>query len=93
LKDTLPTTNTPPTLPNQLLDLIVYGSSFVGLPTLIVTTNFGDDLLLTSDGSEIYVQYANYLHEPPTKSPSDSPKLNLKTNVDMSMHFLNPSIL
>lgn len=93
LKDTLVATNTPPTPPNQLLDLIVYGSSFVGLPTLIVTTNFGDDFLWANDGSESYVQYVDYVHEFPTKSPSDSPKLNPKTNVDTFVHFLNPFIL
>ncbi len=53
----------------QLLHLIVYGSSFIGLPTPIVTTNFGDDLLWANDKSEIYMQCAHYMHESPTKSP------------------------
>ncbi len=93
LKNTLLATNILLVLPNQLLDLIFYGSSFVGLPTLIVTTNFGDDLLSTSDKSEIYLQYVDYLHESLTKSPSDSFKLNLKTNANMVVHFLHPYIL
>jgi hypothetical protein len=38
-----------------LLDLILYGSSFIVLPTPLITSNFGDDLLWGSDGSEIYM--------------------------------------
>jgi hypothetical protein len=53
LKNILPITCSPPTPPKQLLDLIVYGSSPIGLPTPIVTINFGDDLLWASDRSEI----------------------------------------
>jgi hypothetical protein len=34
LKNTSPIANTPPTPPKQLLDLIFYKSSLVGLPTL-----------------------------------------------------------
>ncbi len=49
LKNTLPIATTLPTPPKQLLDLILYGSSFVGLPTPIITTNFGDDLLWAND--------------------------------------------
>jgi hypothetical protein len=49
LKNTLPIATTLPTLPKQLLDLILYGSSFVGLPTPIITTNFGYDLLWAND--------------------------------------------
>jgi hypothetical protein len=49
LKNILPITTTLPTPPKQLLDLILYGSSFVGLPTPIITTNFGDDLLWAND--------------------------------------------
>jgi hypothetical protein len=60
LKNTLLVISTPP---KQLLDLILYGSSLVGLPTPIITTNFGDDLLWVSDGSEIYMQCVHYVHE------------------------------
>jgi hypothetical protein len=52
LKNNLPiatTLPTPPTPPKQLLDLILYGSSVVGLPTPIITINFGDDLLWAND--------------------------------------------
>ncbi len=66
LKNILPITTTLPTPPKQLLDLILYGSSFVGLPTPIITTNFGDDLLWANDWSEIYMQCAHYMHESPT---------------------------
>jgi hypothetical protein len=45
LKNILLVASTPPTPRKQLLNLIVYGSSLIGLPTPIVTTNFGDDLL------------------------------------------------
>ncbi len=81
LKDILLVVNTPPILPNQLLDLIVYGSSLIGLPTPIVTINFSDDFLWASDKSEIYVQYVDYMHEFLTESCVVSPKLNLETDV------------
>jgi hypothetical protein len=55
LKNILPITSTPPTPPKQFLDLIVYGSSLIGLPTPIVNINFGDDLLWASERSEIYL--------------------------------------
>ncbi len=53
MKNTLLVANTPPTPPKQLLDLILYGSFLIRLPTPIMTTNFGGDLLWASDGSEI----------------------------------------
>jgi hypothetical protein len=53
MNNTLPVASTPPTPPKQLLDLILYGSSLIGLPTPIMTTNSGGDLLWASDGSEI----------------------------------------
>jgi hypothetical protein len=56
LKNILPIASIPPTPPKQLLDLILYGSSLIGLPTPIITSNFGDDLLWVSDGSEIYMR-------------------------------------
>jgi hypothetical protein len=59
LKNILPLASTPP---KQLLHLILYGSSLIGLPTPIITTNFGDDLLWVSDGNEIYMQCAHYVH-------------------------------
>jgi hypothetical protein len=66
LKNILPVASTPPTPPKQLLDLILYGSSLIVLPTPIITSNFGDDLLWASDGNEIYMQCAHYVHESPT---------------------------
>jgi len=66
LKNILPIASTPPTPPKQLLDLIIYGSFLIGLPTPIITTNFGDDILWASDGSGIHIQYAHYVHEFPT---------------------------
>jgi hypothetical protein len=66
LNNTLPIASNPPTPPKQLLDLIVYGSSLIGLPTPIITTNFGDEFLWASDGNEIYMQCAHYMHESPT---------------------------
>jgi hypothetical protein len=53
MENTLPVASTLPAPPKQLLDLILYGSSFIGLPTPIMTINFGDDLLWASDESEI----------------------------------------
>jgi hypothetical protein len=64
-KNILPIASTP-TPPKQLLDLIPYGSSFIVLPTPIITSNFGFDLLWASDGSEIYMQCAHHVHESPT---------------------------
>jgi hypothetical protein len=55
LKNTLPIASTLPTPPKQLLDLILYGSFLIGLPTPIITTNFGDDILWASDESEIHM--------------------------------------
>jgi hypothetical protein len=92
LKNILPITCTPPTPPKQLLDLIGYGSSLIGLPTPIVTINFGDDLLWASDRSEIYMQCAHYVHESLKEFPIDSPKLNFETSMNMFMHFFDPSI-
>jgi hypothetical protein len=66
LKNTLPIASTPPTPPKQLLYLILYGSFLIGLPTPIITTNFGDDILWASDGSEIHMQCVHYVHESPT---------------------------
>jgi hypothetical protein len=66
LKNILLVASTPPTPPKQLLDLIIYGSSLIGLPTPIITTNFGDDLLWVSDESEIYMHCVHYVHESPT---------------------------
>ncbi len=40
LNNTLPIASNPPTPPKQLLDLIVYGSSFIGFPTPIITNRF-----------------------------------------------------
>jgi hypothetical protein len=65
LKNILPVASTP-TPPKQLLNLILYGSSFIVLPTPIITNNFGDDLLWAGDGSEIYMQCAHHVHESPT---------------------------
>jgi hypothetical protein len=66
LKNTLPIASTLPTPPKQLLDLILYGSFLIGLPTPIITTNFGDDILWASDESEIHMQCVHYMHESPT---------------------------
>jgi hypothetical protein len=63
LKNILRVANTPP---KQFRDLILYGSSLIGLPIPIITTNFGDGLLWASDKSEIYMQCAHYVHESPT---------------------------
>jgi hypothetical protein len=49
-----------------LLNLILSGSSLIGLPTSIITTNFGDDLLWASDETRIYMQCVHYVHESPT---------------------------
>ncbi len=70
-----------PTLPNELLDLRVYGSFLMGLPTPIVTINFGDYFGWASDKSETYVQYVDYMHESLVESCVVSPKLNPETNV------------
>ncbi len=66
LKNTLPIASTPPTPPKQLLNLILSGYSLIGLPTSIITTNFGDDLLWASDETRIYMQCVHYVHESPT---------------------------
>jgi hypothetical protein len=79
-KDILLAVSTPPTFPSQLLDLIIYGSSLIGLPTPIVTLNFGDDFLWASDKSEIYVQYVDYMHESLVESCVVFPKLNFETD-------------
>jgi hypothetical protein len=81
MKNILPIKSTPPTPPKQLLDLIVYGSSLIGLPTPIITINFGDDFLWASDKSEIYMQCVHYVHEFPKEFPIDSPKLNFEKNL------------
>ncbi len=72
--------NTPPTLPSQLLDLTIYGSSLIGPPGPIVTINFSDDFLWANDKSEIFLQYADYMHESLVESCVVSPKLNPKTD-------------
>jgi hypothetical protein len=72
--------NTPPTLPSQLLDLTIYGSSLIGPPRPIVTINFSDDFLWANDKSEIFLQYADYMHESLVESCVVSPKLNPKTD-------------
>jgi hypothetical protein len=66
LKNILLVISTPLAPPKQLLDLILYGSSLVGLPTPIITINFGNALLWVSDRSEIYMQCVHYVHESPT---------------------------
>jgi hypothetical protein len=38
------------------------------------------------------MQCVHYMHESPTKSLIDSPKLNFETNANMSMHFFDLSI-
>ncbi len=63
LKNILPVASTIPTPPKQLLNLILFRSFLIGLPTPIIISNFGDDLLWASDGSEIYMQCAHYVHE------------------------------
>ncbi len=63
LKNILLVASTIPTPPKQLLNLILFRSSLIGLPTPIIISNFGDDLLWASDGSEIYMQCAHYVHE------------------------------
>jgi len=71
--------NTPPTLPSQLLDLTIYGSFLIGLPRPIVTINFSDDFLWANDKSEIFLQYADYMHSL-VECCVVSPKLNPKTD-------------
>jgi len=77
-EDILSAVNTPPTLPSQLLDLTIYGSSLIGPPRLIVTINFSDDFLWANDKSEIFLQYVDYMHESLVESCVVSPKLNPK---------------
>jgi hypothetical protein len=79
-KNILLVVSTSPILPSQSLDLAIYGSFLIGLPTPIITINFGDDFLWVSDKSEIYVQYVDYMHESLVESSIVSPNLNPKTN-------------